>query len=466
MRLAPIAFGVVMALLLAAGAGGTARTIFPWLAAILGVALFLRARDVYVDFVLWCWFLSPFLRRVMDYQAGWKDPSIVVLTPYMVALIAPLCGLKSLTNKPLNSILPFVVALCAIAYGTSMGILFQPATAMVASLIGWATPVLFAWWYASSESRDQDLVEHSTERTFMYGLLVMGAYGFYQFIHVPAWDANWLVQLGSAAEVASMGTPEPYQLRVFSTLNSAGVLALIASAGLLLISTKKSWLAAVATVFGLGCLILPQGRSAWLCFAVGLLLLLFKAGKRAIRTLAIGGIAAVIFCPFLLRGPGGEAIQSRFSSVGSLKTDESANERERGFSDAIDLLVEHPAGLGIGVREDLIANDGSYSLHDNGFVEALLTLGVGGGGAYLAGLGVLAFGWVAAKEIGANVHMLGGVIALALLSQVPFGSVFLGPAGFFLWLFAAISAREIESPVPEKSWPERMITKQEAVNPC
>jgi hypothetical protein len=466
MRLAPIGFGVVMALLLAAGAGGTARTIFPWLAAILGVALFLRARDVYVDFVLWCWFLSPFLRRVMDYQAGWKDPSIVVLTPYMVALIAPLCGWKSLTNKPLNSILPFVVALCAIAYGTSIGILFQPFTAMVASLIGWATPVLFAWWYASSESRDQDLVEHSAERSFMYALPVMGAYGFYQFIRVPAWDANWLVQLGSAAEVASMGSPEPYQLRVFSTLNSAGVLALVASAGLLLISTKKSWLAVVATVCGLGCLILSQGRSGWLCFAIGLLLLAFKGGKGLMRTLAIGGIAALIVCPFLLRGPGGEGIQSRFSSLGSLKADESANERKRGFSDALDVLVEHPAGFGMGVKEDLIANDGSYSLHDNGLVEALLTLGVVGGSVYLAGLGSLAFSRITGKGRDDSVHTVSGVITLAVLSQLPFGSVFLGPAGFVLWLFAAISARESESPAANLWRADRVMSKQEAVSRC
>jgi O-Antigen ligase len=466
MRLALAAFTAAIALLLIAGAGGTARMLFPWLAAILAVALFLWARDLYMDFVLWCWFLSPFLRRVMDYQAGWQDPSIVVLTPYIVALIAPLCAWKRLTSRTLSSILPFVVALCAIVYGASVGIVLQPLTAIVASAIGWGTPVLFAWWYASSESHDQDLVERSTERTFIYALVVMGAYGLFQFVYAPAWDANWLVQLGSAAEVASMGAPEPYQLRVFSTLNSAGVLALMVSAGLLLSSAKKTWLSAIATVCGLGCLLLSQGRSGWLCFAVGLILLAFRGGKSVIRTLAIGSIAGLLLLPILLRGPGAEGIQSRFSSVGSLKSDESANERKRGFSDAIDLAVEHPAGFGMGVKEDLIADDGSYSLHDNGVVEALLTLGLAGGVVYLAALFVLVFSRVPTPRVDARVYMVSGVVALAFLSQLPFGSVFLGPPGFVLWLFAAISARQSESQVSLPLRPEIVVTEQALVSRC
>lgn len=439
MRLALGCFAGVMALLLIGGAGGAARLLYPIVAVGFSVVLFLKARELYVDFVLWCWFLSPFLRRVMDYQAGWKDPSLVLLTPYIVVLVAPLCSWKRLSHTPLASVLPFIAASVAIVYGVALGLVLQPFTAMVVSLLGWATPVLFAWWLATTEEHDHVLVKRSIERSFVYGLLVTGVYGFIQFVVVPPWDSNWLIQLGSVSDATSMGVPEPFQLRVFSTLNSAGAFALIITAGLLLLTSVAEWQAGIAIVFGLGSLILTQGRSAWLGFGVGLILLSFRARKGVIRTLAIGAIAGFFLLPILLAGPAGEMIHTRFLSLVSIGGDVSAVERTRGFSNAVDLLMEHPAGLGIGVDEGVISNDGSYSLHDNGIVEALLTLGCIAGPVYLGSLLILAFTRIPAESTNAGFRTTSGVVALALLSQLPFGSVYLGAPGLFVWLFAAVA---------------------------
>ncbi len=444
MRRVLFAFGILTAVLLLLGAGGGVRLLLPPITIALGILLFFRARELYVDFVLWCWFLSPFLRRVVDLQAGWKDPSVILLIPYVVALIAPACDWKRLAFGSLRSAAPYIAALVAIAYGTLRGMALQPPQAVISGLLFWAVPILFAWWCASADPFERLQIAQSTRRSFLSGLFLIGAYGILQFVIDPSWDRNWLLQLGTTTDVTSMGVPEPYQIRVFSTLNSAGVCGLFLAAGLLLLTPLRGWRVTLAIACSFGCLMLTQVRSAWLCLLLGLTLMTLWSFKDALKTLAIVALTTAVFSPVLIAGPARDLLQARVSSVTTANDDASLVERRRGLAQAVNLIGESPAGLGIGVKESIIANDGSFSLHDNGFIEAFLSLGWAGGAVFLLSLLALVFAPLDSLRIEEVSARAARIAAAALLTQVAFGSVFLGASGFLLWSFLALAAPCVE----------------------
>ena len=81
------ALALIVALLYAAHVGVYLRLVYPCLAMALGFYLEASDPGAYVRFVLWVWALSPLVRRLSDFQAGWQDPSLIILTPYLVTAI-------------------------------------------------------------------------------------------------------------------------------------------------------------------------------------------------------------------------------------------------------------------------------------------------------------------------------------------------------------------------------------------
>ena len=67
--------------LIVAGGSPLVRYGYPAGSVILAFWLFRKAPVTYLSFVWWLSFLSPFIRRVVDYESGWHDPSPVLLAP-------------------------------------------------------------------------------------------------------------------------------------------------------------------------------------------------------------------------------------------------------------------------------------------------------------------------------------------------------------------------------------------------
>ena len=431
-------FALLVGLLLA-GQGGIARFLYPPLLTLLAALVLKRRREWYMDLVLWCLFLSPFLRRVMDLQAGWKDPSLVLLTPYLVCLVAPVLDWRRLASAPFKQSGPFVAALFAVAYGLLVGVTVSPLSAVASGAINWAVPVLFAWWFKTLASEGLQESLRSLRRSFFWGTLSMGIYAAVQFVVAPAWDTNWLKQLGSMADVTSMGAPEPYGIRAFSTMNSAGVYALVTVFGILLLVESKRKLTPLAVCTGLCGLLLTVGRSAWMALVIGLLLLAFKAPRRVLRTLTIPIAALVLLGPMLAIGPAREMISNRFQSFTHPADDASSADRMHGAGTAANLIGNRPQGFGLGLDDNLIANDGSFSLHDDGIVEAFLTLGIPGALLYFGALAALLLDSVRSGS-GDSSFNLPLIISLAVLSQLPLSSAYMGSLGILLWLFTTWAA--------------------------
>jgi hypothetical protein len=414
------------------------RFAYPMLVTIAGVYLFRRDRLQYITYVLWVCFLTAFIRRIVEFNAGWLNPSPVLLAQYLAPLVAPVLDLRRLILAPIRTIYPFLLAISALVLSLAVGVVRQPATSVAAAVFTWFTPVLFAMWLTVSGLDLRKLLQQVFE-AFYWGVGVMGIYGVIQFFVAPAWDCEWLYSID--APYTSMGSPEPMGLRVFSTMNSVGVFAPVIACGLVAVNTQKGKLRWLFSAFGMAALVLTFGRSAWLILAVAMTLLSLSRLRHVAGFLAtVCGLAFT--STFLVSvSPVHDLVTQRIESMTHLANDESANARLGGLDDALEIVKTNMLGKGLGVPEDLIDDHGGFALHDSGLVETFVTLGWVGGLMYVVGFGMLL--WAAVPALHPRTDFLvhtAACLAIAVSLQFPLGSVHLGVIGQMLWMFAAASA--------------------------
>ena len=137
----------------------------------------------------------------------------------------------------------------------------------------------------------------------MLMLPILGLYGFYQYVDPPIWDRYWMTY----TTIASIGQPEPFMVRVFSTMNAPAGYATFTAAALLLFGFRRARLgpAAGGGAVDAGAAAVMY-RTAWIALAVGLLLGLFHP-----RTRRAGGDAAG-------RGAGLLAAATSFTPAGEI----------------------------------------------------------------------------------------------------------------------------------------------------
>ncbi|MEO1591177.1 MAG: O-antigen ligase domain-containing protein, partial [Cyanobacteria bacterium J06632_22] len=226
-----LVLGVLSVLLSLLNLGSVLRLVFP--VGALGTAVWLYSRYpiLYVGFTWWVWFLSPWMRRMADFSGGWQDPSPVLLTPFLVTFVSGVTLVRQLPYLTWQGGLPFMGAIAATGYGLLSGLVNGASlTALVTSFLYWSVPVLFGF-HLYANWRDYPQQRQLVYRCFLWGVLVMGSYGLFQYLVAPGWDRYWMVN----SEMPVIGSPEPLQVRVFSTLNSPGPFAQVMSAGLILL---------------------------------------------------------------------------------------------------------------------------------------------------------------------------------------------------------------------------------------
>ncbi len=198
----------------------------------LGVgALWLWQRPVgYLSYAWWVWFLTPAVRRLLDNETGFTETSLVTVAPYLVSCLAALPVLFNLHRFPRPYRLPFAFIFLGLIYGYGIGVLVSGVFGATFDLLNWISPIILGAYLLVTPHLFEKQ-RRAVQTTFVWGLLVMGLYGLYQFFVMPAWDAYWM----SNAGMGSIGTPFPFEVRVFSTLNSPGPFATVIMAGLLLL---------------------------------------------------------------------------------------------------------------------------------------------------------------------------------------------------------------------------------------
>jgi len=433
---------------------------FPAIAAVTAALIFGRSRTVYIQFCLWLWFLSPLLRRLVDWRTEFIATSPLLLAPFFaisISGIVLLRNLRALARRNSAGSIPFACALAGILFGTLFGLFHYTPIDVARALINWLAPVLFAFFLYFETSNHPHLLQEYRDtivRTLLWGTLLLGLYAILQFFFLPPWDESWMQGINNGA----FGQPFPRQLRVFSTMNAPATFASYLMAGILIAFSVLTQnrdrlaqprgpafvpgrlLAAFAAPIGVLSLALTTSRALWLGLGFGILFLaLTLPGRARIRVLATV-LAALLFAALATQAPAiHDVVVSRLRSFANGASDVSVSARIYGHAQAFSTLTAEPLGEGMGSTDVDHATDGSddrIGPHDSTLLEFLFALG--GPGTLIYGIG-LAAALIAIFFLKTDVlGMALKATLFAFLSESLLNSVMIGVPGFLVWTCIAL----------------------------
>ena len=204
--------------------------------------------------------------------------------------------------------------------------------------------------------------------SIIVGLIIIAAYGIFQFFDFPPWDAFWLQQ----SNFGSAGAGYSEQVRLFGPLNSPGPYAVALMFSLVFVIVAEGPLRFVAGVLGFPVFGLSLVRSAWGAWALAALFVVFKfGGKSRLRFLVVSAIIATASIPLFSVGPISSAISKRLGTLSNIQQDSSFNAREELYERFTLTALSQPIGIGfgqIGLATKLTT--GQTADFDSGLLEA------------------------------------------------------------------------------------------------
>lgn len=407
------------------GAGKILNLVFPIAALAVGIRLYFSYPILYIGFSWWILFLTPLIRRLADYRSSYTEPSPLLLAPYLVMGVTLVTVWRHLPTIHRQGGLPFLLSLIGIFYGLLIGLINQTPFAVARSLLDWLAPVAFGF-HLFVNWRDYPSYRQNIYRVFLWGTLVIGFYGVFQYVVAPEWERLWLINSGMTS---SQGLPQPFGMRVWSTLNSVEPFGAVMTACLLLLFTSRSPLRISALAGGYLAFLLSMARSAWVGWLAGLLTLISSFNpKHQMRLIITVLVIALLVVPLTTIEPFSKTINNRLSTFSNLEEDGSAKVRKENFEYQIDSALNSFTGEGIG---------GSF--YDNTFLALLFNIGWFGTVFYMGGLLLLVFKLFRCSE-GYFDPFTGATRAIvtSALVRLPVNAPIAGVSGVVLWGFLAM----------------------------
>ncbi|UEM06861.1 O-antigen ligase family protein (plasmid) [Skermanella rosea] len=436
-------FWAIVLLSCAAGLTGATRFFYTPLAFVIGAFLFVRFPAAYLVHLWWIWFLTPFVRRVVDFKSGWTEFSPIMLAPYVVSLLMLVTVIRFLPRLSQRDMFPFVPILVALSLAYPIGVMnagFSPASFDV---LNWVLPVVMGIHIAFSW-RNYEKLKVSTEQAFLMGAAVLGIYGIYQFFFLAPWDAFWM----QVVQMESIGRPAPLEVRIFGTLNSPGPYANMLAVSLLIVLGARGRLPFLAGIPAIVALLLSLVRAAWVGFGAGLFIMLAKMDmSRRAKLIAAVVLTVVLSLPLLSVEEVSKTVTTRIESMigDKAQDDQSFKDRIHFFQTFVEDALSNPVGQGIGATgvATKISNNGKMGelgVIDSGLLEVPFVLGWLGGALYLSGVALLVTatfkrrwsrqdGFVTVAES----------VALSILVQMVFTNMLTGFIGTLFWSFIGFS---------------------------
>ena len=346
--------------------------------------LAIKRSSYLIDYAVFVFVLNRGIRRVVDYYInGYFNPlSPISLVPLVVTL---LMGLVVFTNQ--NRLPKYIkgiaaLFLAAFALAGAMGFIATQFAVLYAGAE--VVAPLFLLLYAVLLNPPM-AVRDRWVRSFAWGAILVSAYGWYQYLVIPPWDAFWLKATNM---VGYMGLPEPTKMTVFSTMGERGVVAgyLGYSVVPMIVSpkwrTKLGWLG-VLLVFSVILLTLSRGGIIIAVVATAAFLIVNKGAKMgqvlvAAAVLALGAFYGVS------RIPNAERIIERYEkSAETMGEDGSFETRTAIMQASVGTVLSNPLGYGLGAvglatRINTGETKGAAKFADGGYFDILLTYGLPG----------------------------------------------------------------------------------------
>ncbi len=362
---------------------------FPLLSIVVGAWLYFKSPARYIGFMWWMWFLSPEVRRLADWiQGAFTPTSLIQITPLAVTMIASVGLVRHYRMLAQRRGLPVLLILFGLAYGLLVGIVSSGLLAAIYDLANWLYPVLIGL-HIMLHARDYPAYRSVILSTFIWGMLVMGAYGIVQFFVMPPWDALWMI----GSKMNSQGAPVPYGVRVFSTMNSSGPFAFAMMGALLFVFAATERVRWLAGLVGFAAFCLSLVRSTWGGWIIALCIQLLRSNNRMRLRMLVSALVLIGLCvPLLIAGPVADRLGQRLQSIVNLQDDHSYDDRNKFYASFAQTAFTDIAGQGLGATgvSTKLSNDrgrlGKYGNFDSGVMNVPFVLGWPGALLYLSGV--------------------------------------------------------------------------------
>ncbi|MEO1235393.1 MAG: O-antigen ligase family protein [Planctomycetota bacterium] len=386
--------------------------------------------------------LNRGLRRVLDWSAG--EFSAVTVLSILPALAASVLGVAALARwasipKPVRVTGWIVLAL--LGYGAVRGV--GNGIGFAVALSDYTSILALVFYVSSIRATPRDIDGWYRAMAWLAAGAV--AYGWYQFLVLPPWDAAWM----GWSQMNSIGAIEAGGFRPFSTMASPGPYSVFLALALVPALVNARWRPGgwLVPAFILSGLLLTLVRSAWLMLAVGLVVWAMTGRSReAGRTVMVVGVMAIAGGFVMPYVPGADRISNRLDSLTHLGSDHSASDRADLLRDGPQMLVHHPLGQGLGSTGTAVrmANaDRSNVALDNGVFFYFLTFGALGGAAFVVVAvrlwrGLSGGRWLPSADASPAERMafVGFVMLLFGLSAV---NVIANASAWAVWAFVAVT---------------------------
>jgi hypothetical protein len=431
---------LVVAALWLSGKGQLVRIALPAMAMLVALALQASRPVLYVQYSLWVWFLTPLVRRIVDWRFDYAEPNFILLAPLLVSSVAGLALVSP--GRRSNARVPVAFALCgsAILYGFIVGLVLHPSAETVYGLVNWLCPLLFGL-YVYLDWQRYDEYRAAITKTFLWGVLILGFYGTYQFFFPPAWDTFWLTNVQYQAPNPSFGLPEALAIRVWSTLNAPGPFANTMMVGLFLLFIIRSPLKLPAAVGGYLSFLLSGVRTAWLSWIIGFALVLKNAQPRVVVRVFVSVILLLVCLVPLVGDPRvASVVGDRAKTLTDLGHDESFGGRMDMYRTLVSDAIDSPFGHGL---SNMTMTRQGMAI-DSGFLAIFFSLGWLG--TTLFGIGILSL-FVAQQRIPEKSDQFAAIsrtIMIAMLAQLIAGNIFNGINGAIFWIFVGMNLSALQ----------------------
>ena len=425
--------GLVLPYGLVEGSASSARLLFPLYVLGFGLVLQRRCRPLYPAFCLAVFAFSPLLRRIADYHVGFSTFSPILLAPYIVSLpcVLPLLRQALVSERSWM----FVAMLGCFVYACFMALFQDHVVQALYEPLRWVIPIGICAFIM-----ERPKLAHATHRGAVWALavivLILSVYGVAQYYNPRPWDRMWMINVHNP----TFGQPLPFQVRVFSMMNSPASAANFASTALLLLF-GESGLAFLVAIAGVPLVALTAVRSAWWSLTVGLIVMLVTAPWRqkiflmsfvlSGALLASGLLASRNVLPNEVR----YFINERLYTITDLNTDRSADDRLTTYGQFYSRLADRPFGEGFGVNSSTISDFAKQNrlVLDSAIMESFLTFGLIGGLVYFFAIGgFLVTGYRACYAGGGRLAACLAAFC-AMLAGMPLGTTQIGEVSIVAW---------------------------------
>ncbi len=440
-------------MLYAVGQAPLNRWLYPASSLMLSGYLYYKCSPWYIGYCVWLFCATPLVRRLADQQSGWDASNPILLAPYFACALAAISLFR--LRRPHGVIIaPFAIVLACIGFGFILAALNGRVLSGMVDAMKWsAGPLVAVHLLAHPDKREA--IHRVVVTSFLIAAPPMAAYGVAQYIDPAPWDATWMIGVAGLG-MNSIGHPVPYELRVFSTMNSPGPFAImLAIAILAALQQQRRFLIVLPTVLlmVLG-MLLSQYRAVWAGTLLGAgILSAYGSTTTKVRVL-LAMVAMLLVAGSATAMPEiRRAIVERVETLTQLDADASGEDRLHQYdsflarSDSDQVIGEGLAVDGPSRRLD----HGNTVIVDSGIIVVFMALGLFVGTAFMFGLiGVVCLTFRRAARQCRDMPFYRAVI-IATFSQLPFGAIHVGESGFGAWVFAGLAASAVAAGMTEKS---------------